>query len=377
MAAARAFFGYVHELSEGVVDGKVATWTVRVREGSALLAVAPNPTVPPEVASLVYARAEHGIEHLINRNVDEAGLPEPALKHLRTLSEMTEAGPNKAPPVAMRIWIRKKPIRVEPVIASAIREDWRADYNDYGTIEGRLETIQESYGTLQFFIRDTLLRQRVKSYFPEELLPSVFERFRRRVEVSGIIHYRKNGTPISIEAEHIIGLPDDSELPTAGDVRGILRVDYMPVELVYLDANAYLGWLQAEPGSVELCNGTLTRADNGEVMIFTSALTIAEVLWMRNAPVIPEDKAEIVRKFFRRSYFRVRNVTRAISENAQDLVWKRGIRPKDAIHVATALDVGCAALETFDEPLIGKSGLIGSPAMIIRKPLPPVQGTLL
>ena len=68
-----------------------------------------------------------------------------------------------------------------------------------------------------------MLRQRVRCYFPEELLPSVFERFRKRVEVSGLIHYRKNGAPISIEAEHIVGLPDDSELPTAEDVRGILR----------------------------------------------------------------------------------------------------------------------------------------------------------
>ena len=50
-----------------------------------------------------------------------------------------------------------------------------------------------------------------------------------------------------------------------------------------------------------------------------------------------------------------------------DLVWKQNIKPKDAIHVATALDVGCVALETFDDPLIGKSGLLGSPPLIIRR----------
>jgi hypothetical protein len=223
MAAARAFFGYVHELSEGLSDGRPLQWIVRVREGSSLLAVDPTPSMPPEAARAVYARAERGIRHLINRNIEDSGLAEPALKHLRTLSEMTEAGPNKAAPVPIRIWIERKPLALEPAIASAIREDWRADYNDYGTIEGRLETIQETYGSLQFFIRDTTLRQRVRCYFPEELLPSVFEKFRKRVEVSGVIHYRKNGTPISIEAEHITGLPDDSELPTAEDVRGILR----------------------------------------------------------------------------------------------------------------------------------------------------------
>jgi predicted nucleic acid-binding protein len=150
----------------------------------------------------------------------------------------------------------------------------------------------------------------------------------------------------------------------------------MPVELIYWDSDAFLGWLQAEPGKVDLCEGTLKRGTLGEVVIFTSALTIAEVLWMRGAPMIAQDKADLVRKFFRRSYFRVRNVTRAVAESAQDLVWTQCIKQKDAIHVATALDVGCVALETFDIQLIGKTGTIGSPPLIIRKPLPPAQGAL-
>jgi hypothetical protein len=224
MAAARAFFGYVQAISDALApDAEPIRWIVRVREGSALLAVDPSPNIPQEIVRRVYKRTERGIRHLIDRDIENSGLPEPALKHLRTLSEMTEAGPNKAAPVPMRVWVEKKPINLEPTIASVIREEWRTDYNDYGTIEGRLETIQESYGTLQFYIRDALLRQRVRCYFPEELLPAVFETFRKRVEVSGVIHYRKNGTPVSIEVEYIFGLPDDNELPTAEDVRGILR----------------------------------------------------------------------------------------------------------------------------------------------------------
>lgn len=114
----------------------------------------------------------------------------------------------------------------------------------------------------------------------------------------------------------------------------------------------------------------------GEVILFTSALTIAEVLWLRNAPMIPKNKSDIVRKFFRRSYIRVRNVTRAISEEAQNLVWNHTIRPKDAIYVSTALDARVSTLETFDELLLKKSGIVGNPPLLIRKPIPPAQREL-
>lgn len=134
--------------------------------------------------------------------------------------------------------------------------------------------------------------------------------------------------------------------------------------------------MQAEPSKANLCAGTLKRAEAGEVLILTSALTLAEVLWMRGAPPVTEDKADLVRKFFRRSHIRLRNVTRVIAENAQDLVWVHGIKPKDAIHVATAIDAGAIALETFDGDLLKKSGTVGTPALLIRKPIAAAQKEL-
>jgi len=148
------------------------------------------------------------------------------------------------------------------------------------------------------------------------------------------------------------------------------------LELIYWDTDAFLGWLQAEADKVELCKGTLDRAKGGEVVIVTSALTIAEVLWRRGGPRLPSDKADVLRKFFRHSYIRVRNVTRAIAESAQDVVWNHGVMPKDAIHIATAIDVKALIFETFDADLLKKSGLIASPSLTIRKPIPPKQTNL-
>ena len=150
----------------------------------------------------------------------------------------------------------------------------------------------------------------------------------------------------------------------------------MAVERIYWDSDAFLGWLQEEAGKVELCDGTLHRADSGEVLIFTSALTLAEVLWRRGGPQIPKDKADMLNRFFRRSCFRVRNVTRAIAEQAQQIHWTSGTLPKDAIHVATALSEKITILETFDQGLLKRSGTLGTPPLTIRKPIERAQKRL-
>jgi predicted nucleic acid-binding protein len=74
---------------------------------------------------------------------------------------------------------------------------------------------------------------------------------------------------------------------------------------------------------------------------------------------------------------RLRNVTRLVAESAQDLVWDHGVKPKDAIHVATALEAKVQALETFDDGLLKKSRKIGVPPLLIRKPIAPAQKKLL
>jgi hypothetical protein len=53
---------------------------------------------------------------------------------------------------------------------------------------------------------------------------------------------------------------------------------------------------------------------------------------------------------------------------ARGLVWDHGIAPKDAIHVATALDARLVLMNTFDGGLLGHSEKIGSPRLTIERP---------
>ncbi len=221
LAAVKAFFGYVDEVGHMLAPDRGAlAWIVRVRDGSSLIGVEPVSGAPIEAVKAVYTRVYSAVAKLADRDIEEAGLSEGALRHLRALSDLTQADKNQPTPV--RIWVERKPISLVREIGETIREDWRIDYHDVGTVEGRLEAIQD-HGGLELRIRDSALRLTVKCYVPENMLPLAFAQFRKRVEVSGLVHYRRNGTPVSIEASAIDPLPDDDDLPTPEEVRGILR----------------------------------------------------------------------------------------------------------------------------------------------------------
>lgn len=144
----------------------------------------------------------------------------------------------------------------------------------------------------------------------------------------------------------------------------------MSVDVRYWDSVVFLALFLAEPGRVEACEAALEEAEKGKVLIVTSALTLAEVLALRGEPRLLPDAAlkKLVIEFFKNEYIAVQNVTRSVAETARDLVWDFGIKPKDAVHVASALSVKAPVLETFDGGLVAKSGKVGTPRLLIREP---------
>lgn len=143
----------------------------------------------------------------------------------------------------------------------------------------------------------------------------------------------------------------------------------------YWDANVCLAYLNEEPGS-DGCQIVLDDAENGKIEIVISALTIAEVLNFRGKSAIPKSESEAIRQFFRNSFFLTVDLDRYIAELAQDVVWDFGIKPRDAIHVATALACEVPILDTFDKGLLNNNGRIGDPPLIVCKPGDGLQSNL-
>jgi predicted nucleic acid-binding protein len=139
--------------------------------------------------------------------------------------------------------------------------------------------------------------------------------------------------------------------------------------LHYWDSVCCISLLRGDAHRIVACRSTIDGAEEGKIEIAVSTLTIAEVLHLKGEPPLLAEQRSMIRAFFRRSIFLLVEVDRHIAEHAQSLYWDHGIKPKDAIHVASALRVNAVYLDTFDEGLLSKSEAVGgSPAMIIQHP---------
>jgi hypothetical protein len=75
-------------------------------------------------------------------------------------------------------------------------------YEDYGTLEGRLETLSVHRKT-RFNIYDPLTGQPISCSFRTDKLEEAHAAFNKRVAISGSIKYGRIGNPVSIQVDNI------------------------------------------------------------------------------------------------------------------------------------------------------------------------------
>ncbi len=143
----------------------------------------------------------------------------------------------------------------------------------------------------------------------------------------------------------------------------------MAKKRVYWDANCFLGVFRNEPDKVQLCKGTIANAENGKLVIVTSAITLTEVIKLKGSPRLPKADEDKIADYFKHNYISIRNVDRFVAEYARRLMWRRaGLWPKDSIHVATAILNKVKTMHTFDDELLKLDNKYGSPKLHICKP---------
>ena len=136
---------------------------------------------------------------------------------------------------------------------------------------------------------------------------------------------------------------------------------------IYWDSCIYIEYLRGGHETANAMRAILRAWENGQVTLVTSALTLAEVLWFkcggRREWIDEPQRGELSNLFSEirgnDSELIIVELSRRIAEATRELCWSFRIRPKDAVHVASALEANCPVLHTHDAELRKSSEKVG------------------
>ena len=220
--AVDSFLEIIEDVSkELVADRDTIQWIISVEKGSALVAARPESISGNkdfEVSSITainegLAKLERGISK------QPRYFTQKTLRAVRHLAEVID--PEGEYVDKVRIRCNGSPISISTRSLATVDSLLAVAYESIGSVEGRIETVTER-GGLKFNVYDTLTDKAIRCFVGEELLKQVLDSFGKRVSVSGLVKYGKDGFPKSISAKNIRTMRDKKELPTVDDMQGIL-----------------------------------------------------------------------------------------------------------------------------------------------------------
>ena len=137
------------------------------------------------------------------------------------------------------------------------------------------------------------------------------------------------------------------------------------------DSSVVIGYLAGETYLAEPCGEIIAAAERGELEIAISVEPAIEVAYLKGHD---DDASErIIRELLGRNYVIPIAVDMQVAAVARDLIRRHRtpptIKPKDATHLATAIQWTIPVMETTDGGLLRFSRLEGNPPVTIRRPV--------
>lgn len=123
---------------------------------------------------------------------------------------------------------------------------------------------------------------------------------------------------------------------------------------IYWDSSCFICFLNKnELERRAICEDILRNAQSGIVTLYTSTLTIAEVIYPRRSNLpnprrLTPMEATQIGNMFRWSWVKKTDVDQRVSFRAAEIARDYNLYPADAIHAATAILLGVDALQRWD-----------------------------
>jgi len=121
----------------------------------------------------------------------------------------------------------------------------------------------------------------------------------------------------------------------------------------YLESSVFISLIKGEvingTDRGEIAQHILSDASAGRWPILTSTFTLAEVIKARDTPLLTPAEEKRIDDFFKHEYIKLVILDREVAELARKLARDHGLRPPDAVHLASAVKARADELLTWDE----------------------------
>ena len=158
----------------------------------------------------------------LERGIDKPeGFNESMMHNVRTLCDISKNTKKKK--TSVRLWFNKEVRDITTTIKSNVGIALAGEFEEYGAIEGRLQTL-DAHDKYQFAIYEPLrLKKIICAVDNDEIFTEAYTLFKQRVEAEGMIKYSATGIPYEILVERFNHIPDAVDRQSYKGTRGILK----------------------------------------------------------------------------------------------------------------------------------------------------------
>jgi predicted nucleic acid-binding protein len=127
--------------------------------------------------------------------------------------------------------------------------------------------------------------------------------------------------------------------------------------IVYWDTCVFIHRLQGTAEYINILRQLTRAAENGAFEIVTSIFTSVEICYIDKAQLtkthLTLDQENKIVAFLDNPYIKLRQIDRTVAAKSRSIVRNiPGIKPADALHLATAIVYGVSELQTYDPHLL-------------------------
>lgn len=123
----------------------------------------------------------------------------------------------------------------------------------------------------------------------------------------------------------------------------------MSERLVYWDSDLFISRIQRTAGRIEVLEELTRLAECEKLKLATSAYTLVEVAKFDELDLPSDEEEKLIVDFFENPFIAVLPIDDATARIARQVIRDHRMKPKDAIHLATALRHKVPVLHAYDD----------------------------